>query len=268
MASPKNAAPTFEVRFVAPGLSPGRLPLRAVSDVLSAVQDLASGRDPYETSHVPPEKGIGLVRVRRGSAVYSCVSHAPDEAMANLSHVGSLLSSTGEQGIEEDGLVAALRPIESLSSVARLISCQIEVALIGQADSPLFVIEKDAFQRISGRLLLEGSTTVIGHVERAGGATSMRCLLRIPGRRRLLYCDVGSKALVQRLGQHLYERIVATGTATWIHRTWRIYRFRINDFTQPQLGDPDKAIEQLRTAGLKAWDDVDNPDSLIRELRS
>jgi hypothetical protein len=188
--------------------------------------------------------------------------------MANLSHVGSLLSSTGEQGIEEDGLVAALRPIESLSSVARLISCQIEVALIGQADSPLFVIEKDAFQRISGRLLLEGSTTVIGHVERAGGATSMRCLLRIPGRRRLLYCDVGSKALVQRLGQHLYERIVATGTATWIHRTWRIYRFRINDFTQPQLGDPDKAIEQLRTAGLKAWDDVDNPDSLIRELRS
>ena len=83
-----------------------------------------------------------------------------------------------------------------------------------------------------------------------------------------VYCDVGSKELVQRLGQHLYERIAATGTATWIHRTWRIYRFKINDFTQPQLRDADKAMEQLRTAGLRAWDGVEDPDALIRELRS
>jgi len=41
-------------RFVsiAPDLSPERLPLRQVNDVLSAVQDLASGRDPFESSHV------------------------------------------------------------------------------------------------------------------------------------------------------------------------------------------------------------------------
>ena len=92
---------------MAPHLSPDCLPLRAVSDVLSAVQDLASGRDPYETQRVPPEKGIGLVKVRRGSAVYSCVSHAPEEARVNLTNVGALLSSTDEHGMEEDGLVAA-----------------------------------------------------------------------------------------------------------------------------------------------------------------
>ena len=235
MASKKRATPTFEVRLVAPGLVPEQIPLRAFSDALSAVQDLATGRDPFETSHVPQEKGIGLRDVRRGSVVYSCVSRAPDEATVNLTRVGAMLSSIDGHEIEEERLVAALRPIESLSEVARLVGCQIEVALVDHGAPPLFVVKGDAFQRISERLLLRGDTTVIGCVERAGGATRMRCLLRVPGRRRGLYCNVASKELVQRLGQHLYEQIAATGTATWIHRSWRIYKFTIKDFTQPRL---------------------------------
>ena len=268
MASKKKATPTFEVRFVAPDLALERIPLRAVSDALSAVQDLASGRDPFETSHVPPEKGIGLVDVRRGSAVYSCVSHAPDEAKANLAHVGVLLSSTGEQGMEEDGLVAALRPIESLSDVARSIGCRVEVALVDHQQPPLFVVDEDAFQRISSRLLLRGDTTVVGHVVRVGGATGMRCLMRVPGRRRILYCGVEGRDLVRKLGQHLYEQIVASGPAVWIHSSWRIYRFTIRDFTQPQIGNPSEAIEQLRNAGLRAWDKISDPEAFLQELRS
>jgi len=99
----------------------------------------------------------------------------------------------------------------------------------------------------------------------------MRCALRVPGRAHLLYCDVhskDSKDLVRRLGQHLYEQIAARGTATWIHRSWRIYEFTIQDFTQPQLGDPTKAIEQLRSAGLKAWDQIADPGAFIEDLRS
>lgn len=96
----------------------------------------------------------------------------------------------------------------------------------------------------------------------------MRCLLRVPDRSRGLYCNVASKAVVQRLGQHLYETIVARGTAVWIHRTWRIYRFTITDFTQPQLGDVDQTLEQLHEAGLKAWDNIGSPEDFIQELRS
>jgi len=267
MKSTKKPAPTFEVRLVAPDVIPERLPIRQVNDVLSAVQDLASGRDPYEIRQVPPEKGISLAKVRSGSAVYTCVSRAPDEARINLSRVGMLLSSANGDEFEEDGLIAALRPIESLSDVAKSVGCRIEVALIEHRETPLFAIEKDAFHRISERLLLRGETTVVGRVERAGGATKMRCLLRVPGRSRGLYCNVASKPLVQRLGQHLYEQIAATGTATWIHRTWRIYRFTITDFTQPQLRDLNQALKQLHEAGLNAWDEIGDPDAFIEELR-
>ncbi len=119
MSSKRAPAATFDVRFIAPNLSPELLPLRTVNEALSAVQDLASGRDPYECSRVPVEKSIGLVKVRRGSAVYSCVSHSPDEAVMNLTNIGALLSSAVEETFEDDGLVAALRPIKSLSDVAK-----------------------------------------------------------------------------------------------------------------------------------------------------
>ena len=264
----RKGAPTLEVRFVAPEIAPERIPLRAVSDALSAVQDLASGRDPFETPHVPPEQGIGLVKVRKGSAVYSCVAHAPDLARRNLSNVAVLLARADEGQFEGDGLVAALRPIESLSDVARHMGCRLDVVLLELGYSPVFSVEKDAFQKLSSRLLLQGETTVVGRVERVGGATGMRCLLRVPNRRRILYCDVESRDLVRRLGQHLYEEIAATGKAVWIHKSWRIYKFTIRDFTQPQLGDAEEAIEQLRNAGLSAWDQIEDPEAYLRELRS
>jgi hypothetical protein len=183
MATKKNSEvpATFEVRFIAPGIAPEKIPLRAVSDALSAVQDLAAGRDPFETSHVPPEKGTSLVDVRSGSAVYRIVSRSPAEALQNLRHVGSLLAPNVGMELEGDGLIAALRPIEALSLVSRSLGCQVEVAV---ASGPsLFTVGRDDFRRISSQLLLRGETTVVGTVERVGGATGMRCLMRVPNRR-------------------------------------------------------------------------------------
>jgi hypothetical protein len=264
----KKAQPTFAIRFVRPDLTPDQVPPRAVYDALSAVQDLASGRDPFETAHVPPEKTIGLVGVKPGSAIYSCIARAPEEARANLRRIGFLLSDPIAASSNGDILVAALRPIESLSLLAKNMNCRLDVLLTNGAESvSLFAIGEDAYRQMSKNLLLRGDTTIVGRIERAGGATEMRCALRIPGRHRLLYCDVQSRDLVRRLGQHLYEDIAAIGTAEWIHRTWRIYRFTIRDFTQPRLGDPTEAIAELRGAGLSAWDQVADPEALIRELR-
>ena len=263
----KSPVPTFELRFVAPGLNPESIPLHSVSEALSAVQDLASGRDPLETRHVPEDKLIGLLKVRRGSAVYSCVSRAPDEARQNLRLVGRMLSSLDAPNTEDDLMVSAFRPIETLSSVARSVGCRLEIYPASDRDNPIFSIESGDFKKLSSRLLLAGDTTVVGTVVRAGGATDMRCLMRVPGRQRILYCDVEDRKLVQRLGQHLYEQVAATGTAVWIHRSWYILNFTVRSFSQPRLGDPTKAIAKLRAAGLKAWDSIPNPEDYAKETR-
>lgn len=259
------AEDTLEVRFIAPDIAPEKIPLRSVSDALSAVQDLASGRDPYLTSHVPLEKGIGLVDVRAGSAVYVCVSRAPKEALRNLTYIGALLAN---KKIKESLLAASLRPIKLLSEIAKHVNCRVEVTVGGKSSAdPLFTIVSDDYERLAKRILLTGDATVYGTVERIGGATGLRCLMRIPGRRKLLYCNVRGRDLARKLGPKLYENIAATGVATWIRPSWRIHAFTITGFSQPKLGNVEKAIEKLREAGLSAWDEIENPESYVRGMR-
>ena len=97
----KAPQPTFEVRFVSRDITPEQVPLRAVSDALAAIQDLASGRDSFETQQVPKEKSIGLLKIRRGSAVYGCLAHDPDDAIANLTRVSEFLSNDTSVAISE-----------------------------------------------------------------------------------------------------------------------------------------------------------------------
>ena len=167
----KNHSPKLEVRFVAPGLKPARVPLRTVADALSAVQDLASGRDPFESKQVPIEKAIGLVDVKAGSAVYVCESPAIDEARLHLTNAGQLIAVAEEgEAPDSDGLIALLRPIETLSQIAKQLDCSVEVSLVNGAKHSFFSVNRDDFKRISERLFLKGETTIVGEVKRVGGS--------------------------------------------------------------------------------------------------
>lgn len=241
-----------------------------MNDALSAIQDIAGGRNPFEEPKVPFERGIGLIDVKRGSAVYSCLSRSPDVALNNLDRIGSILSESNLRIAKEDeaDLANSLPSIRSLSQIAKSVGCKVVVTAIGRKRLPLVVVDETDYARLSDRMLVKGETTIVGKVVRAGGATEMRCLLRVPGRRRILYCNVKGKELVRRLGQRLYETIAATGTAVWMHRSWWIHEFTISDFSVPQLGETTNVIEELREAGLSAWDSVDDPSQYIQELRS
>jgi hypothetical protein len=270
MAKKKTSAaprPTFEVRFVGRDISPEKITLRQVNDALSAIQDIASGRDPFEEQSVPAERGIGLVDVSRGSAVFSCVSRAPDEAIRNLTQLGVLLNSfdVNSSNGQGDALALALPPIHNLSEVARSVGCELQVR---KGRRTLFTVTSEDYKRISAHMIIKGDTTIVGRVQRVGGATDMKCALRVADRRKLLYCDVNSRELVRDLGQHLYDELVVSGSATWINRTWRLIRFTIKSFEQIKMGEPSQAIQQLREAGLSAWDDISDPEQMIRKLRT
>lgn len=257
------SAETIELRFVGPGIEPQKVPLRAVTDALAAIQDLASWRDSFEVAKVPQEKGLTLVDVRKGSAVYDCIAGCPGEAVINFQRVGAFLEQPDGDSLS-DQIGTVLAPLKALSQIAKLLKCTLAVYVPGLRAEPFFQIESGIYERIAASAFVEGETTIIGKVMRAGGATDVRCLLRVPGRAKLLYCDVVDEKLARRLGQHLYESIVATGKARWLNRTWRLVDFEISDFTQPKLGNVDDAISEIRLAGLAHWDEVSDPESVIR----
>ncbi len=262
MAKKKQEA-TFELRFFGGDVTPEKVTVRAVSDALNAVQDLSSGRDPYEERRVDYDKGIGLVRVLKGSAVYRCASRDPVLALKNLRRVKSLVHPNGDEHLED--IETLLNPIQSLSDVAKSLDCKIEIREFG-TKKPLFQVDKEMFSRISERVFVQGPTTLVGRIERAGGSTEMKCAMRITGRRTLLYCDVASKAVVRRLGEQLYQTIAAQGEATWIQPSWRVYKFNIIDFTQPKIGRFSSAMSELRDAGLDAWDQFSSSKEIAEEM--
>jgi hypothetical protein len=122
------------------------------------------------------------------------------------------------------------------------------------------------FGRLSEKVFVRGETSIIGDVKRVGGATGMKCALRVAGRPRLLYCEVATRPLVRQLGERLYQTIVAKGAAVWIQPSWRVYRFKIADFSQPKIGNLKKAISDLRKAGLDEWDKFNSAKAITEEL--
>jgi len=265
----KKPEPTFEVHFSNRQVHPESLTLGNVTDALKAVQDLASGRDSFLLRQVDPEQAIGLLDIKRGSATFRCLSRSPKDAVKNLNRVARLLSNGHLGSASDDLLVALLRPIESLSIISKAVGSPLEVRWPGERH-PLFVVQERDFERLSARLLMEGETTVTGTVKRVGGVTGVRCVLGIPGRARSLYCDVKDnrkRELIRRLGQCLYQEILAQGTAVWVHSSWRIFKFTIVDFSQPKLGNASAAIKELREAGLDAWDKIEDPEAYLREMR-
>lgn len=262
---------TFSVALVGNAVSPERVPVRTLSEILSAVQSLVSGRDleadaeEVEPKPEPEAEALSLLDVKKGSAVFPCLSRRPT-AVDNLTRVGKFLQKP--ELVEDDRFAFAMRPTKVLSGVARHLQCRIEIRPAIKSETVFAVIDDTTYARVSESLLVSGETSISGTVQRVGGATEMRCALRVPGRERLLYCDVGSPIVSRKLGEHLYQEVTVSGTATWFQRTWSLYSFRVAEMREVRTASLLDSMKAIYDAGGKGWDSVRSPQDAIRELRS
>lgn len=262
-ATTDKPTPAFELVFTGGDVAPEKLPLHVVTRSIQAAQTLALARDP-EMPESAGEDFIRLKRILRGSARFQCVSVCPADIQANLRIVGEMLDDPASDSGQRASLV--LKPIENLSRIAKSLDCRILFRDISSKEV-LAKIEPTSYNRLAKEFLTEGDTQLIGRIERVGGATGRRCAVRIPGRRYIFYCDISNDSLTRRLGRHLYEDVTVTGRATWVHSTWSLFRFVITGVMQTKSWDPNKAIASIREASGNAWDDVDDPAAVIREMR-
>lgn len=259
----KTPSAAFEAVFERPGgLFPEEVPVGFLSRILSAMQRLALGEAADVSGTLSDDSRIGLLRVKRGSAVYQFAAPKADLALQHLRVAGRILDDP--ETIGESDYV--LHPVEELSAVARSLDCRITIREPGDRTAVLARIEPDSYQAISRRLIITDEATITGKVMRVGGATQRKCGLRIPSQHRMLYCTVQSNQVARKLGQKLYQDVVVRGDASWLKTTWRIVRFEITEVSQPKLGRVQDAIQALRDAGGKAWDEIEDPESFLEEL--
>lgn len=248
----KKPEADFEVYFDGNGVFPEDIAFTTLSDTMSAVQRLvASPADLDE----PPELTVRLLDVRRGSAVFRCVTDDAALASANLRVVGKMLS---RKELDEDSIFA-FEPLSNLSRVARKLKCTIVIRSSDGHGRAIARIGPDTYKDISLTALSSGDTSVMAYVARVGGATEPRCVLRIPDRNKVLFCQVTSESLAQELAKCLYEHVLVSGKATWLRGSLQLVSLTVTGFTRVRSGTIRSTMRAMRSAGGKVWDKVEDP---------
>jgi hypothetical protein len=256
--------PVLEMLFDGPDILPENIPISTLSIAFSAVQRLASGRYVPRTEEEEEEEddSLRLLDVQRGSAVYRITGPAPEAPLANIRQAGKLLVQPDDESGESDYII---NPVEDLSRIARRLKCTVILRKPGTGKS-LARVDADSYQRIAGRLIVEGDTAFTGRVERVGGKMQNRCALSVSFQSRMVYCSVETAELARNLGQKLYQDVVVQGTAKWLRGSWKMFEFKVKDVYQPKNGGIHEAFQALRDAGGNAWDGVDDPEKFLEEV--
>ena len=265
----RRPSPDFEIRLVGHQVKPWDVPMRALARTLNAVQRLMEPTTEEGATKQDKEAAISimplhLIDVKSGSARYAVSANDPERTIRTLTEAGLALENPGAQEWDLD----LLSPIEDLSDVARSLMCSIEFRKFGKDETVFATIVGNSYSTLAATAFVTGESSVYGYLERVGGATEQRCGLRLPTQpSRMIYCTVETEELVRKLGQHIYENIMVSGTVTWLRKAWRVKTVRVKDFELSKTGSILEALDEIYEAGGKAWDEIDDPESLIRELR-
>jgi hypothetical protein len=257
--------------------------MRTLASVMNAVQRLVDQNDEDteveredetvdevaaegELPNQLAERSLRLVQIKKGSAVYGVVAAAPAPSLAIISETGLAIKNPAKAAWSG----STISSIKELSEVARSQGCQIDFCEAKDGRRPGNVIARISpltFHEISESAFVRGTTSVYGRLERIGGATELRCGLRLTDQPRMVFCDISGVDLIRQMGQHLYEDIVVSGDATWLRHNWHLRTMRITSFEPPKTGSILDVLDRMHELGGHGWDKVRNPDKLLAEMR-
>ncbi|WP_297334504.1 hypothetical protein [Flavobacterium sp.] len=118
--------------------------------------------------------------------------------------------------------------------------------------------------RVTEASFFKGETTIYGKVVRIGGT--------IPKVR--LELDTGKsfsvevkKEVAKDLSSHLYETIAITGIAKWKKENNELVELKAISYQKLKNSKLSEKIQQLKDIIGKHWDNIDNPDDRLSQIR-
>lgn len=279
MGDRKKPAPDFVIRLAGIDIRPWRVPMRNLSRVMDAVQRLVEQQE--EDDSVSPattisrqglelneDRVLRLIDIKSGSAAYKVSVPNAQPALKLIGETGVAIKEPENFGWTQP----TLSSLKDLSEVASSLGCIIELRLPGDKRGTfgdvLATITPSTFATVEVSAYIKGDTSVYASVERVGGATEMRCGIRLPSQpRKMVVCRVDGEELVRRLGQYIYQDIVLNGSATWLRHTGELKTMVIHNIEPPKSGSISDALRKIHDAGGDAWDAIPDPDAVFAELR-
>ncbi len=238
---------------------------------MDAVQHLIEQKDKYveegEDNNTGEVSPLQLLDIKKGSAAYKVASEDRERSLLILQRTGDEIQKP--QAAEWTS--SSLSAISDLSDVARSLGCEIEFRLPGGKGEVfgdvLATIRPDTYSVVSSQAFVTGETSVYGKIERVGGASNMHCGLRVSNQSRMIICKVVGADLTRELGQYIYQDVMVSGTATWVRRGLFLRSLVIKSYDPPKTGSIADALEAVHKAGGSAWDEIENPQEYLAEMR-
>lgn len=251
--------------------------MRILARVLQAVERLVTDRDTIDPESgatvplAPSSAELHLLQVIKGSAVYRVAADKRHQVVDALKRTGLSLKSPSES----EWSLSQLSAIEELSAIARSLHCEIQFLRDdGKGTGPASVlarIQPQTYSELAAGAFVRGNSTAIARIERVGGATEMRCGVRLASQPdRMVFCDVATPELVRELGRSVYQRVVLTGQFTWVRSSWRIRHIDIEGALtlNHEVEQRRRALQELRHVAGTAWRKIPDPSVFIARLRS
>ncbi len=271
----------FVVRLVGARIRPWTVPMRTMARVMEAIQRLVDQRDDDGDASadsaesiaaaVPPKgspRMLHLLQVRGASAAYAVAAHAGGAAALRvIQEAGAAI----EDPEHAEWSSISLSAIKELSEIGKSFTCEIELRKPGRGrryGSVLARITPETYHEIERVAFVFGTTSIFAKIERVGGATEMHCGIRLPeSPRRMVICRVQNEETVRELGRYIYQHVTLWGDATWYRHNWQLRHLVIHAIQPPKAGSILEALKRIHDAGGDAWDEIEDPNALIAEIR-
>lgn len=263
-ARPAKPKKVLELRLVGKGLSPGALDIGELADILKALREgIGAFVDQFSRPPGSPRIPVllGLETITNGSVCLSVTTPEPALVIPAVARFNATVRARDLM----DAPDAFIDSAQKIQALAKRLDFNAELYGGTARTRPSAVITPKTEFRTPIRVA--GPTTLFGKVERAGGATAPRVLLRVPERSALLPCDA-TEETVRVLGARMYEWVGLSGFASWNSKDMSLRSFRIEAVEQySDEGTYEEAFRAMREAVGDAWRAVDDPDAFAASLR-
>ncbi len=274
-----HSKPDFVVRLVGSGITPWKVPMRALSRLMDAIQRLVEQNEEDDRDVIMEEPKnqeaqwialgsnvLKLVGIRSSSAGYAIATPFRESALNVLASTGRAIDDPSNS----EWTAPTISSLKDVSEIAKSLGVKVEIRKPSKGSKLGDVIAKitpTTYVEVANSAFVRGQTSLYGTIERIGGAQEARCAIRLPEETKLVYCDIVSDDLARKLAPYLYQAVAVHGEATWLRANWRITSFEIRSYDPPKSGSFKDALTDIWKAGGKAWDKIDDPDRFIAELR-
>ena len=249
------------------GPKPGTVEVGDLAEVIRALEKAMALPDPDLTKDPLKKVHISLVSVNEGSADYG---FATDElsAFERFIYIGRVIAGNEYELLSDYARIALDNLRKKLVKLKAKVTFR--VTNIDGTKRDIGILRQSAVI-VPSTVEIVGETEIAGWVVDAGGINP-NVHVNFLGQDREVVCTVASniedkKAETKKSADSLYDWRVFRGLATWDAKTGEIIKFTIHDSSPFVDVSNAQAFAELRTKFGHRFDDIENTEEYIAELR-